>query len=168
MLIYRLIRLGSVCALILSLAGCGNEVGIATYPVTGTVTQKGKALEGAIVAFTPSAGGPVASGVTDASGVYKLTTRSSGDGAAAGKYMVTIAKYDKKPPAKAPPKSEKETDPSDITTEYPEGYNEMQASEIAAAVSKNLLPAKYAQTATSKLEADVNQTGENKFDFAVD
>ena len=158
----------SSCTFVLLLCGCSGEVGIPTIPVTGTVTQKGKPVEGAIVAFTPSEGGPSASGITDASGVYSLTTRSSGDGAVAGKYMVTIAKYDKKPPAKQPPASDKETDPADITNEYPEGYNEMQAAEIAAAVSKNLLPPKYSQTATSKLEAEVKQGGENKFDFAVD
>ena len=156
------------CSFVMLLGGCANEVGVPTFPVTGTVTQKGKPVEGAIVAFTPSTPGPSASGVTDASGVYKLTTRSNGDGAAAGKYMITICKYDKKPPAKKQPEPDKETDPADITNEYPEGYNEMQAAEIAAIVSKNLLPPKYAQTATSKLEAEVKQASENKFDFSVD
>ncbi len=171
MLVDRFIRSSVACVAtctLVTLCGCAKEAGTPTYPVTGTVTQKGKPVEGAIVAFTPSAAGPSASGVTDASGVYKLTTRSSGDGAAAGKYMVTICKYDKKPPAKKQPDPDKKTDPADITTEYPEGYNEMQAAEVAAAVSKNLLPPKYSQTATSKLEADVKQSGENKFDFTVD
>ncbi len=155
------------CALLICV-GCSSETEIPTYPVTGTITQKGKPIEGAIVAFTPAAGGPAASGVTDAQGVYKLTTRSSGDGAVAGKYLITIAKYDKKPPAKQPHLLAKETDPADITNEYPEGYNEMQAAEVAAAVSKNLLPAKYSQTATSKLEAEVSKGGKNTFDFQLD
>ncbi len=168
MLLHQFNRAAVLCVLVVLSFGCASEVGIPTYPVTGTVTQKGKPVEGAIVAFTPREVGSSASGVTDASGVYTLTTRSSGDGAAVGKYMITISKYDKKPPAKAPPVSNKETDPSDITNEYPDGYNEMQAAEIAAAVSKNLLPAKYSQTATSNLEAEVKSTGNNKFDFTVD
>ncbi len=44
----------------------------------------------------------------------------------------------------------------------------MQAAEVAAAVSKNLLPAKYSQTATSKLEAEVSKGGKNTFDFQLD
>lgn len=156
--------------LLVVVAGCGGEDLEPVYPVSGTVTYKGKPVEGAIVAFTPSEGGIAASGTTDASGVYKLTTRSSGDGAAKGKYGITIAKYDtrleeKKAPAAAP--AGELADPYDITNEYPTGYNEMQASEIAAALSKNLLPPRYANPAMSKLSAEVTE-GPNQFDFKLD
>ena len=137
--------------------------------MSGTITLKGKPVEGAIVAFTPVTPdlGIPASGVTDATGVYKLTTRSSGDGAAAGKYNVTVAKYDKKLEPKKSEGSDKLADPYDITNEYPTGYNEMQASEIAASLSKNLLPPKFSNPTTSKLEAEV-KSGNNTFDFKVD
>ena len=168
MIISRLYVCLSYCALMILLVGCSGEVGEPIYPVSGTITQKGKAVEGAIVAFTPTAGGRSASGVTDASGVYKLTTKSSGDGAEAGKYQITVAKYDKQPPTQKLPTSDNQSDPTDITKEYPTGYNEMQAAEKAAAVAKNLLPPKYSQTATSKLEAEISKKGPNKFDFSVD
>jgi hypothetical protein len=163
-----------VCTALLFLCACNGDDLEPVYPVSGTIRQKDKPVEGAIVAFTPSAEGAglPASGVTDASGVYKLTTRNSGDGAVAGKYNISIAKYDTKldPPKKEANNAETEgklKDPYDITNEYPTGYNEMQASEIAASLSKNLLPKKYADPTTSKLQAEVTQ-GPNTFDFKVD
>lgn len=155
--------------LFVPLAGCFGEGLEPVYPVTGTVTQKGKPVEGAIVAFTPAVQGVgiPASGTTDASGTYKLTTRSSGDGAAAGKYKISIAKYEKKLEPKPKGNPEKLADPLDITNEYPTGYNEMQASEIAASISKNLLPKKYADCTTSGLEVEVVKN-KNSFDFKVD
>jgi hypothetical protein len=155
--------------LLLVCLGCSGENLEPVYPVSGTITSKGKPVEGAIVAFTPTTPGVgiSASGVTDSSGVYKLTTRMSGDGAAAGKYDVTVAKYDKKLEPKKSQGSDKLADPYDITNEYPTGYNEMQASEIAASLSKNLLPPKYANPTSSKLNAEV-KSGTNSFDFKVD
>ena len=157
----------SVCVTFVCLCGCSGEVLEPTYFVSGTVTQKGKPIEGAIVAFTPATPGLPASGVTNASGIYKLTTRESGDGALVGKYTVTIAKYNQRLEPKPTGSPEKPVDPYDITNEYPAGYNEMQSSEIAASLSKNLLPAKYANPITSKLEAEVKKT-KNTCDFKVD
>jgi hypothetical protein len=158
-------------ALIVVCFGCSGEKLEPVYPVSGTITSKGKPVEGAIVAYTPTTPGVgiPASGVTDSSGVYKLTTRTSGDGAAVGKYDVTVAKYDKKlePKKSKEEVTDKLADPYDITNEYPTGYNEMQASEIAASLSKNLLPPKYANPVTSKLSAEV-KGDTNSFDFKVD
>lgn len=144
----------SVGSFLLLLVGCAKEEGEPTYKVSGTITQKGNPVAGAIVAFTPVATGTAASGVTDESGVYQLTTRSSGDGAVLGKYRVTIMKYDdqKKVVAEQPP------------TAYSENLAEMAKP---SALPKNLLPAKYANPVTSKIEAEVVK-GANKFDFKVD
>jgi|694.fasta_scaffold46717_1 hypothetical protein len=159
--------------------GCSGDNLEPVYPVTGTVTAKGKPVEGAIVAFTPVKPGVgiAASAITDSSGVYKLSTRASNDGAAAGQYSVTIAKYDKKLPPKkekdAEPKADATTEaaanaePYDVTNPYPPGYNEMTEAEIAASIAKNVLPAKYASTASSNLTAEV-KNGTNTFDFKVD
>jgi hypothetical protein len=152
-------------ALLVILQGCSSDDGEPRQPVTGTVTQKGAPVEGAIVAFTPQAEGMPASGTTDASGVYKLTTKVSGDGAVVGKYKITITKYSTtldKPEENANPAA----DPSDITDEYPTGYDEMEESEVAASISKNLLPAQFALPETSGLTADVI-VGENTFDFSL-
>jgi hypothetical protein len=165
----KMLRWKSTLLLMLVSLGCSGERLEPVYPVSGTITSKGKPVEGAIVAFTPTTPGVgiAASGITDASGVYKLTTRTNGDGAAAGTYGVTVAKYDKKLEPKKTEGPNELADPYDITNEYPTGYNEMQASEIAASLSKNLLPPKYANPTTSNLNAEV-KSGENTFDFKVD
>ena len=68
------------------LAGCNNpSSGFA--PVKGKVTVAGAPMAGITVGFTPASGRP-ASGVTDASGNFELSTYSKGDGAAPGKYKV--------------------------------------------------------------------------------
>ena len=149
--------------------GCSVDEGEPKHPVTGTVVWKGKPVEGAIVAFSPASGGAPASAVTDASGVYHLTTKVAGDGAVAGEYAVTVAKYqstvDEPKPAPAA-EAEAGADPYDITDEYPTGYDEMEEAELAAAISKNLLPPKYAQATSSGLKATVVE-GDNEFNFEL-
>jgi hypothetical protein len=76
--------------LALFLSGCGRGP---LVKVQGTVTLDGKPLEGATVSFVPEEGaGPPASGLTGSDGVFRLTTRTSGDGAQPGQYKVTISK----------------------------------------------------------------------------
>lgn len=74
------------------ISGCGGGVEkMDTFKVTGKVTYKGNPVEGAVVNFHPEKG-PKASGTTDSSGVYSLTTYDTGDGAIAGEHKVTISK----------------------------------------------------------------------------
>lgn len=167
MIKFGMMRFLAASGALVSILGCSGDDGPKTYPVTGTVTQNNKPVEGAIVSFTSASVQP-ASGVTDTSGKYELATKAKGDGAMAGTYQVTIAKYDTNAPEPTPPGVSDLEDPYDITNEYPDGYNEMEASEIAASISKNLLPAKYSRTATSGLEATVTEAGENKFDFDLE
>lgn len=81
------------------IAGCDSSDPnqLPTEKVSATVTYKGNPVEGATVSFMlpPSGGsnsGPPAFGVTDATGVAKLTTYKDGDGAILGKHMVLISK----------------------------------------------------------------------------
>jgi hypothetical protein len=67
--------------------------------VTGTVTMNGKPAEQAEVMFNPKTG-RFASGVTDASGHFTLSTAKPSDGAMPGEYIVTLAEY--YPPGKPP------------------------------------------------------------------
>ena len=157
----------TVCSCLAVFVGCSRGTGGPKHPLSGTVTQKGKPVEGAIVAFTPTGSGAPASGVTDASGFYQLTTRESGDGAVLGAYQVTIAKYDTKLPPPEEESAAEAEDPYDITNEYPAGYDEMDEAEKAAVIARNLLPGKYANAGTSGLTAEVGE-GENKFDFDLD
>lgn len=92
--------LAIVAALVL--AGCWKTGRPPTYPVTGTVTWKGKPVEGAWVVFVPQeAGGQAAAGITDAQGRYRLTTFVEGDGALEGEYRVKVTKYDVRNPTQA-------------------------------------------------------------------
>jgi hypothetical protein len=86
----------------LVLAGCWGTGRPPTYPVTGTVTWKGKPVEGARVVFVPQdPGGQAAAGITDAQGRYRLTTFVEGDGALEGEYRVKVTKYEVRNPTQA-------------------------------------------------------------------
>jgi hypothetical protein len=76
---------------VLSTIGCGAQPGTApTAKVSGTVTYQGKPIEGVNVAFVPTSGRP-ASGITDASGHFTLSTFGTGDGAVLGSHKVALA-----------------------------------------------------------------------------
>ena len=77
--------------LVWTFAGCGPDRP-ATIAVSGTVTLDGSPVEGAVVGFTPAEGGRPATGTTDASGKFTLTTFEKGNGALPGRHTVTISK----------------------------------------------------------------------------
>ncbi len=86
---WRYLSAGALLALALVVApGCGREKAV---KVEGVVTLDGTPLRGAMVQFVPigSAGKP-ATGVTGDDGTFRLTTRSSNDGAMPGEYKVVI------------------------------------------------------------------------------
>ena len=60
-------------------------------PVSGTLTYQGQPLESFRVTFVPKEGDRTSSGLTDASGNFKLGTNTVGDGAPPGNYTVTVA-----------------------------------------------------------------------------
>ncbi len=138
------------------LSGCGGAGGSATgpktYPVSGTVTQGGKPVDGATILFVSTDGKKSATGKTDASGRYTLTTTKSGDGAVAGQYKVAITKFDAGQVAAA--------DISDPNYAPPDPNK-------PAPVAKNLLPEKYASPETSGLTATVKESS-NKIDFTLE
>ncbi|MGQ9576185.1 MAG: hypothetical protein ACUVUC_12785 [Thermoguttaceae bacterium] len=89
----------SVLAVLAWAGGCTRSGRPRTVKVVGTVTHKGKPVEGAMVTFIPPEGRP-ASGITDVSGKFELSTFRSGDGALPGKHVVTITEsYKDKAPA---------------------------------------------------------------------
>jgi hypothetical protein len=75
--------------LAVALTGCGADRP-QTIPVTGRVTLDGRPVEGAVVGFLPKGGGRPATGTTDASGAFTLTTFDEGDGALPGVHLVTV------------------------------------------------------------------------------
>ena len=150
--------------MLLAVLGCAQQSGekLDTVPVSGTVTLDGAPVEGASVAFSPSApGGMAASGKTDSSGRYKLTTRDPDDGALPGSYLVMISKTEGGAASGAvtPGMSDEEATKAAMEAHVAAGE--------AEATFKELLPAKYTNTATSELKADVAKGGQTEFNFEL-
>lgn len=141
-------------------AGCG---GSGTAQVTGKVTLDGSPLEGATVAFAPVGEGQAASGKTDASGTYNLTTFVNNDGALPGSYKVTISKVED---AAGGAGSGSEDDI--YAAMEKSGKNVMaEGSDRSEEVVKELVPAKYTVAETSGLTAEVT-SDQRTFDFALE
>lgn len=71
-------------------SGCGAGSDMAA--VSGRVTYRGAPVVHGAVAFLPADGrGTPATGMTDFDGRYTLQTRSPGDGARVGAYLVTVS-----------------------------------------------------------------------------
>lgn len=142
-----------------------------TVPVSGTVTLKGKPVEGVTVIFSRGqsaiGSGEVAVGKTDANGKFELTShfgpQASAPGAVAGDYKVTLSK------SIPPPNVD------------PEKYKAMvdaanKISEVGGMVPANkqppplveLFPLEYSNLLKTKLTANVTPSGPNNFDFKVD
>lgn len=125
---------------VFSLIGCQTQRGPETVSVTGTVTQGGQAVEGALVVFTPQGNTDsklAAQAETDASGKFSLQTYLGGEdykpGIEPGEYDVSVTKL--------------------------EVVQDMRKRP------KNLLPRKYSMPKTSGLQATVTQEGDNDFEF---
>lgn len=73
------------------LPGCGSSSSVGTVPVTGKIVFNGEPVAEANVFFIP-AQGPRATGTTDASGQFSLTTASPKDGAVEGEHLILVEK----------------------------------------------------------------------------
>ena len=88
--LYRRLWLIAVAALLIG-GPMGCDRGLELIPVTGEVRLDGKPLDGCSVIFSPVAGGPSASGSTDAKGRFELRCVNR-LGAVPGEHRVAIAK----------------------------------------------------------------------------
>lgn len=142
-------------------AGCsgGDENRVSVYPVTGKVTMGGAPVANAIVTFSPQNKQPVAIGRTDSNGQYSLTTYDPNDGAAAGDYVVLVAKTGSSSPA------ETEQDMHQALNSGESAEAAMHAGAQEKESSGSLLPEKYGSAGSSDLAATVTESGDNKFDF---
>jgi|688.fasta_scaffold356197_2 hypothetical protein len=87
-------------AVIITLAGCGGSSGpqggprVTTIPITGTVKVDGTAAAFLRVVAVPVGGtGAVpmqSTGMTDANGLFTISTYETGDGVPAGQYQLTF------------------------------------------------------------------------------
>jgi len=139
---------------VFSISGCGNSDGRYTR-VEGTITYNGEAVEGATVTFVPTApDGESASGLTDSSGNYTLTSayaEAGGRGALPGDYQVTVSKRE----ATVSNPDQEAFDRGEITYEEFEQRSSRRDSYAASARPRELLPEKYGQPHTSELKATV-------------
>ena len=118
-----------------------------TVPVTGVVTFSGSPVAGATVTFLAAKDGRSASAITDAQGLYALTTFRRGDGALPGDYNVIVMKFE-------------------VVTGGQTGKKYVPVQETPE--PKNQLPARYAQPGKSGLKATVPADAKaNAFDVAL-
>ncbi len=136
------------------LIGCGGSDHEETAPVTGKVTLKGTPVTKGRIAFYPSQGRP-AMGAIQSDGTYSLTTFDQGDGALLGKHRVTITA------------SETVGGVSMGTSVEEELKLAMEATSYEQAKTIWLVPQKYSNRKTSKLQAEV-VSGSNTHDFNLD
>ena len=156
-------------------SGCAGDDRPKMASVTGVVTYKGAPVAGATVGFSSATSPRSATGVTDETGKYLLTTFENNDGAVLGDHKVTIFKAD-------PAAKEDSPKPTDVSTEggganagsiklattLPTGgAGKGPMPDSKPAGPKSLLPSKYAEAGKSGLTAKVVEGKENKFDFSL-
>ncbi|QDV25445.1 carboxypeptidase-like regulatory domain-containing protein [Aureliella helgolandensis] len=156
-----LLRSVTLLVLLCSL-GCG---GVKIYPVKGSVVLDDKAIEGALVVFSPQGGGEGAvtgTATTNANGEFKLTSLK-GQGIPAGSYKITITKT----PVADAAEISKAVEVSSDNAEYMEAAMGERSGSVYAAAAKNKdpFPAKY--NSASTLQETVAESDDNVFDFVL-
>lgn len=128
--------------------GCGGKDGVKLYSAGGKVTYQGQPVKNATVVFQPQKG-PVATGTTDESGKFSLSTGAS-PGAVEGTYQIAVTAVSGGAPANM----------------TPEDY--AKKGEMPVVERKSLIPEKYAAIASSGLTATVTTTPDkNQFDLSL-
>jgi hypothetical protein len=143
-------------SVVISLVGCGASDKPETFPVSGKVTLDGVPVEGASVMFRPEGPGRPGTAITDANGVYHLSSYGEPkDGAAPGVYTIAVIKIGG-PGASAlegsaPPPS----DPNALSTiaTTPAG------KEADAPKTEYYVPKKYTDPSTSGLKLTITEGG---------
>lgn len=163
------VRRGAVVVSFLGLAclaGCGEgSNNPKTAKVTGKVTLDGQPLEGAIVMFAPEGGaGNAASGTTDASGTYSLTTFVRDDGAVPGSYQVSVTKAPEGSGGAAAGVTDEDAayKAAEAAGEDLSGTKGAPSGEV-----KSPVPIKYTNPGTSGLTAKVADGQDNVVDLAL-
>lgn len=161
----RLLHVAAVIAVVMTVTGgCTGRWGDPwkakmprTYAASGTVTYRGKPLEGATVVFHPLGGVAesrrAAAGVTDSAGRFVMTTLKPRDGVAAGGYQVTVEKTTAVVPG--------------AVSTPPDGFGAFPLGADPSA-AKPLIPEKYFSPKTSGLSAEITSSGRNEFSFTLE
>jgi hypothetical protein len=145
----KLRSLGGVLAavLVLSQSGCGGKY--KPVPVEGIVTLDGKPVEAATVLFFREGGaGRPASGLTDAQGIFHMTTFREDDGALPGDYRVVVTKS----PGREAPTDERPGEDKEAA-EHHRGIIGIENRK------KTVLPSAYGDESTTMLRCRVPADG---------
>lgn len=144
-----------VSAIVATAAGCGGSGNFAT--VTGTVTNKGNPVDGAMVEFhgtTQDAGkSDIFATQTDSSGKYLISGVGEKPGIPPGMYKVVITKFEGKTALSGP---ESGMDAGQIAAQM----SDLGSSATVQQAIKNLLPGEHSSLATTKLSSIV-EAGKN-------
>jgi hypothetical protein len=143
------------------IGACSRTSGPDVQFVEGRVLLDGQLLANANVGFNPASDSAVAAGgQTDEKGVFNLTSAragSRGRGATEGAYVVTIRKY-RNPVEDLGPMPDPQND-QDGSAKW-----QAEAARLNRLPPESLIPASYADAATSPLRAEVKK-GRNTFTF---
>ncbi len=129
-------------------AGDENPAWAKRYRVTGTVKLNGQPVENADVSFFCEEAQVTATGKTDGSGKFELTTYLQSDGAVAGKHIVTIRRVD-------------------VIDQTPKDVDVSAGGVALPPKITWIVPEKYSLPAKSGLTAVVSADGPNDFVFDV-
>lgn len=155
---------------LLVLVGCNNPDS-AFMKISGTITYNGEPVEGAEVTFVATdPSGNSGSGVTNASGVYSLTSAGAvrqGTGVLPGEYVVRVTKT--QVTTTLDPDEEAFQQGRLTYEEFTERQHARGPYAGGTRVErKELLPVKYSQPNTTDLKATVIKGRNQPFNFALE
>ncbi|MBD3675011.1 MAG: carboxypeptidase regulatory-like domain-containing protein [Planctomycetaceae bacterium] len=132
------------------------------YPVSGKITLGGAPVANAIVSFAPQGDQPAATGKTNSSGEYQLTTYEGYDGAAEGEYVVLVTKS---AGSGSDGPSEEAMHEAMTSGGGPPPSHDASGGENSGEEGGSVLPEKYSDREQTDLTANVTADGENVFNF---
>ncbi len=115
-----------------------------------------------MVTFVPDNGERQASGLTDADGVFHLTTFNTGDGALAGTHKVTVEKSPTQSDAGGVPKTE---DPEAMRKAMEDFSKNAQKDKDKNKTKISPLPPEYAKVDTTPLKYTIPYSGQIKIEL---
>ena len=131
-------------ALVVFILGCGANPHPELRRVSGRVIYKGRPIADATVAFYSNESKRLATGYTDKSGSYSLTSYAEDDGALPGQHRVVVTKV--------------EVAENSESLSMDDALKTRQREEP----SRHLLPKIYASSDTTPLIVTVNEDGQNE------
>jgi hypothetical protein len=147
MRLYGLFGLSLICFSLVVVVGCGGPARPKMAKVSGTVTLDGQPLEGAQVVFIAAGAPRNATGTTDATGKFTLTTFEANDGAVLGEHSITVSKSTSSAPAMSA---------DDPAGGYGAAMSAAGGGDATMGGSvKSVLPAKYGEAKQSGLKHTV-------------